>query len=469
MDHTIVIFGANGDLSKRKLLPALFHLFLEDLMPADFRVVGTSRSEVSTDEFRILARDAVEEFSRCDAIDDERWSQFSSRLSYRSTEFKPGDTDDLASAVKEAENELGGETLRLFYLSVPPAAFSDITRGLASSGLNVGAKVVFEKPFGSDLASFKELDATVKDSLDDGQVFRIDHFIGKEPVQNILALRFANGMFEPVWNRQHIDHVQIDVPEDLGIGTRAGFYEKTGALRDMVVTHLFQLLSIVAMEPPASFDSKQLIDEKVKIFESMPEVSQEAVVRGQYRGYRDEDGVDPDSETETFIAMELAVDNWRWQGVPFYLRTGKKMAERRSSVTLAFRNPPKMMFPGVATRRFGHDHLTLDIGPNEGITISFLAKEPGPTMEVAPAHMRFDYEGRFGSNLIEAYERLILDALLGERQLFTRADGIERTWEMVQGIIEDPPLIHPYEPGSWGPDAADELIAPRHWHLPASH
>lgn len=466
-DHVIVIFGANGDLFKRKLLPALYHLHMEGLMPGNFRVIGTSRSEVSTEEFRELARAAVDEFSRC-GTSGAKWEGFVGNLSYASTKFKPGNTEVIASAVKKAEEEMTGEPLRLFYLSVPPAAFGDITEGLAEAGLNQRAKVVFEKPFGSDLASFKELDAIVRDALDDDQVYRIDHFLGKEPVQNIMALRFANGMFEPVWNREHIDHIQIDVPEELGIGSRSGFYEKTGALRDMVVTHLFQLLSIVAMEPPSSFSSKALIDEKVKVFDSMPDIAPERVVLGQYEGYRDEDGVDPDSETETFVALSTAVDNWRWEGVPFYLRTGKRMAERRSSITLAFRSPPKMLFPSAGSR-LGHDHLTLDLGPNEGITFTFLAKKPGPTIEVAPAHMRFSYDGHFGSNLIEAYERLIHDALLGERLLFTRADGIERTWEMVQGILDDPPLLHKYAPGSWGPKAADEVIAPRHWHLPASH
>lgn len=464
-DHVIVIFGANGDLSKRKLLPALYHLFVEGLMPERFSVIGTSRSEVSTDEFRAMARAAVDEFSSV----APGWEDFEKTLSYASTTFKRGNTEVIADAVEAAEKEMGGEPVRLFYLSVPPATFGNLTEGLAEAGLNERAKVVFEKPFGSDLASFKHLDATVKEALDDEQVYRIDHFLGKEPVQNIMALRFGNGMFEPVWNREHIDHIQIDVPESGGIETRAGFYEDTGALRDMVVTHLFQLLSIVAMEPPSSFSSKALIDEKVKVLDSMPDVIPERIVRGQYEGYRDEPGVAKDSETETFIAMEAAVDNWRWEGVPFFLRTGKRMAERRSAITLAFRNPPKMMFPDVAWRRFHHDHLTLDLGPEEGITLTFLAKKPGPRMELTPAHMHFDYDRDLASGLIGAYERLILDVLLGERQLFTRADGIERTWEMIQPLLDDPPLLHRYPAGSWGPDAAGEVISPRHWHLPTAH
>jgi glucose-6-phosphate 1-dehydrogenase len=267
-------------------------------------------------------------------------------------------------------------------------------------------------------------------------------------------------------NREHVDHIQIDVPEELGIGTRAGFYDQTGALRDMLVTHLFQVLSVIAMEPPPSLTSKALIDEKVKVFDSMATLSPADVVRGQYEGYRDEDGVAPGSDTETFVAARVFIDNWRWAGVPFYLRTGKRMAERRSSVTLAFRDPPRRMFSEAESIRFGHDHLTLDLGPNEGIAVTFLAKKPGPRIELAPARMEFRYDGHFGSELIEAYERLIHDALLGDRTLFTRADGIERTWEVVTPVLKNPTPLHAYEQGSWGPRAADGLIAPHHWHWP---
>jgi glucose-6-phosphate 1-dehydrogenase len=463
-NHVIVIFGANGDLSRRKLLPSLYHLYREGMMPEDFRVIGSSRSEVSDQEFIEIARDSVIKHGRCRV--DEAWESFAKRLSYAPTAFGPDNTSEVEEDVYRAEKELGGNPRRLFYLSVPPSAFPDITQGLAKSGLAENSRVVFEKPFGSDLESFRELDAVVRGSLNDEQVYRIDHFLGKETVQNILAVRFANGMFEPVWNRQHIDHVQIDIPETPGIGTRAGFYEGVGAMRDMIVTHLFQVLSFIAIEPPASFTPKSLMDEVAKVFESMAPIDAERVVYGQYGGYRDEKGVAPDSNTETFAAVEVSVDNWRWSGVPIYLRTGKKLADSRQLVTLAFRAPPRQMFRDVRTRSFNHDHLTIDLGPNEGLRLSFLAKVPGPAIELDQAQMDFRYRGSFGSNLIGAYERLIHDALTGDRTLFTRADGIERTWEIVQPILETHDAVYEYEPGSWGPEEANELIAPRRWYLP---
>jgi len=463
-NHVIVIFGANGDLSRRKLLPSLYHLYREGMMPEDFRVIGSSRSELSDQDFIELARDSVTKHGRCRV--DEAWESFAQRLSYAPTAFGPDNTSQVEEDVYRAERELGGNPRRLFYLSVPPSVFPAVTQGLAKSGLGENSRVVFEKPFGSDLESFRELDAVVRDCLNDDQVYRIDHFLGKETVQNILAVRFANGMFEPVWNRQHIDHVQIEVPETLGIGSRAGFYEGVGAMRDMIVTHLFQVLSFIAIEPPASFTPKSLMDEVAKVFESMAPIDADRVVYGQYDGYRDEDGVAPNSNTETFAAVEVSVDNWRWSGVPFYLRTGKKLADSRQLVTLAFRAPPRQMFRDVRTRSFNHDHLTIDLGPNEGLRLSFLAKAPGPAIELDQAHMDFRYEGSFGSNLIGAYERLIHDALTGDRTLFTRADGIERTWEIVQPILETHDAVYGYEPGSWGPEEANQLIAPRRWYLP---
>jgi glucose-6-phosphate 1-dehydrogenase len=462
--HVIVIFGANGDLSRRKLLPSLYHLYREGMMPEDFRIIGSSRSEISDEEFIDLVRDSVLKHGRCKL--DEGWDPFAARLSYAPTAFGSDHTAEVEEDVYRAEKELGGVARRLFYLSVPPSAFPEITQGLAKSGLSESARVVFEKPFGSDLASFQELDAVVRGSLDDDQVYRIDHFIGKETVQNILALRFANGMFEPIWNRQHIDHVQIDVPETLGIGTRAGFYEGVGAMRDMIVTHLFQVLSFIALEPPASFTPKSLMDEVAKVFESMASIDAGRVVYGQYRGYLEEEGVAQDSNTETFAAVEVSVDNWRWAGVPFYLRTGKRLAESRQLVTLAFRAPPRQMFRDVRSRSFDHDHLAIDLGSDEGIRLSFLAKAPGPSIELDQAHMDFRYRGSFGSDLIGPYERLIHDALIGDRTLFTRADGIEQTWEIVQPVLETHDTVYEYEPGSWGPEEANQLIAPRRWYLP---
>jgi glucose-6-phosphate 1-dehydrogenase len=461
--HVVVIFGGNGDLSKRKLMPALWHLYVEGLLPDEFRIIGNSRKEFSDAQFDEFTRAAIAEFGRCELTEDE-YKPFAERLTYVSHEFQPGDTDALAKAVHAASEDLGGDAQRIFYLSVPPGAFPVITRALGESGLSENAKVVYEKPFGTDLKSFRELDAVVREVLDERQVFTIDHFLGKETVQNILALRFANGMFEPVWNRQHVDHVQIDIPEEIGIGTRAGFYEDTGAFRDMVVTHLFQVLAFIALEPPPAFEPKFLHDEAVKVFESMPELTADDVVFGQYESYADEEGVAGDSKTETFVAARVFIDNWRWSGVPFYLRTGKKMAQRRSSVTLAFREPPRQMFPELV--ELHNDHLTLELGPREGISVTFLTKAPGPKIELVPAQMSFKYEGSFGSEMIEAYERLIHDALMGDRTLFTRGDGIERVWEVVQPVLDSSPKLHTYSDDSWGPAAADDLIAPRHWHLP---
>lgn len=467
-DHVIVVFGANGDLARRKLLPALYHLAAEGLMPERYAIVGNSRTEMSDEEFRVFARDAVDDFCRC-SRSKEAWNDFARRLSYVSCEFQPGNTDAVSDAIRKADAEVGGEPRRLFYFAVPPAAFAPITRGIGASELTEGARVVYEKPYGTDVDSFRALDRLVHGVLDESQVYRIDHFLGKETVQNILALRFANGMFEPVWNRNYMDHVQVDVPETLDVGTRAGFYEQTGALKDMVVTHLLQVLSFIAMEPPSSLDPDALISEKVKVMEAMVPLAPHDVVRGQYDGYLKAEGVGPESDTETFVAARLLIENSRWSGVPFFLRTGKRIAESRSSVILAFRPPRHEIFDRLPEGGFEHDHLTLELGPNEGISVSFLAKVPGPTIKLGPAHMSFRYEGSFGSELIEAYERLIHDALIGDRTLFTRGDGIERAWQVVGDVIATPPPLNRYAPGSWGPKEAEDLIAPGKWHFPARH
>lgn len=463
----IVIFGANGDLARRKLLPAFYHLEEEGLMPKDYRIIGNSRSEMSDEEFRSFALESAKEFCRT-PVRDEVWTRLAQRLTYVAHDLSPDDAQPIVDAVQIAEAALGSECRRLYYLSVPPAAFSLITLAVGATELSTRARLVVEKPFGWDLRSFHELRDTVSEVLDESQIYRIDHFLGKETVQNILALRFANGIFEPVWNRHHIDHVQIDVPETLGIGGRGSFYEATGALRDMIVTHLFQVLAFVAMEPPTSLAPRPLMDESAKVFESMIVLQPQDVVRGQYRGYRDEEGVAADSCTETYAAVRICIDNWRWAGVPFFLRTGKRMAESRQSVTLVFKEPPRQMFKEVSGDGMEQNYLSLELGTNEGIAVAFLAKVPGPTVELAPARMSFDYEGSFGSELIEAYERLLHDALIGDRTLFTRADGIERTWEIVEPILENPPDVELYEQKSWGPDAGRRLIEPRLWRLPES-
>jgi len=460
-DHVIVLFGATGDLAKRKLIPGLFHLSTAGLLPERFRIVGTSRRPLSDDEFRAHAREAVDAFGRREAT-DETWDEFASLLSYASSDV--GSAGELAAAVARAENELGGEARKLFYLSVPPAAMAGIVETLGAAGLGESARVIMEKPFGTDLESARALNATVHSVFAEEQIFRIDHFLGKETVQNLLAFRFANGLFEPVWNRDYVDHVQIDVPETLSIGSRAGFYESTGAFRDMIVTHLFQVLGFVAMEPPVSLDAKALVDEKVKAFHALQPLDPARVVRGQYAGYLDEDGVRPGSDTETFVALEARIDNWRWAGVPFFLRTGKQLAQGRRVITIAFKEPPLRMFGGDG---FGPNKLAFEVAEPGGISVDFLAKVPGPTMQLGSARMEFGYEDSFcAANQLEAYERLIHDALIGDRTLFTRSDGIERLWEVAAPLLDSPPPVQPYAPGSWGPDAVHDLIAPRRWHLP---
>jgi len=462
-DHVIVLFGGRGDLARRKLLPGLFHLTEAGLMPERFRIIGTSRRGLEDDEFRALARDSVQAFGRRPA-GGPSWERFAETLSYAPSDA--GNADALADAVDRAEDAIGGTPRRLHYLSVPPTAFAPIAKTLGETGLAERGRLILEKPFGSDLETARQLNALVHCLFDESQVFRIDHFLGKEAVQNLLAMRFANGMFEPVWNRDHIDHVQIDVPETLGVEGRAAFYEETGAYRDMIVTHLFQVLGFVAMEPPTSWHAGPLVDEQAKVFRSMEPLSPEDVVRGQYRGYRDEEGVAADSDTETFVALRATIENWRWSGVPFYLRTGKRLAEKRQRVTIAFRRPPTRMF-ALAPSPEDADRLVFELGDPGGIAADFWAKMPGPAMRLGRGRMRFSFEEAFGrEGLLEAYEKLIHDAMLGDRTLFTRADGIERTWEVSMPALAYPPPLEPYEPGSWGPAAMDELIAPRRWGLP---
>lgn len=461
-DTLLVVFGANGDLAKRKLIPALYNLEAEGLLPDEWHLLGTARSQVSEEEFREMARRAIREHERC-RFDDEQFAHFEQRLHFVSTDFRPGDTQVLRDAIAHIARMFTDDPQMLFYLSTPPGTFGPITAGIGEAGLAKEARVVYEKPFGNDPESFSELDETVHGVLREDQAYRIDHFLGKEMVQNLLAFRFANGAFEAMWNRAHIDHVQIDVPEDLAVDNRVAFYDRTGAIRDMLVTHLFQVLSVVAMEPPVRLRSGPLTDEKFKVFDSMRALAPEDVAIGQYDGYRDHEGVAEDSQTDTFVAARVHIANWRWDGVPFFLRTGKAMADKQQLVTLAFRRPPATMFPEVPDSGLERDHLTFDLSGG-GAGFNFLAKLPGPALRLGRANMRFTY-GETGSKLIGPYERLIHDALLGDRTLFTRTDGIARTWELVEPIL-DLGQPHPYPQGSWGPEAANELIAPRRWHLP---
>jgi glucose-6-phosphate 1-dehydrogenase len=466
---TLVLFGATGDLARRKLLPGLYHLFLSELLPRRWRLIGVGTTDLPQDGFREHARSAIAEFGRV-RPEGEPWRAFAGATEYVRSRFAPGDTVALQSAVEAAIADLGSAR-KLFFAAVPPAAFATIVRGLGEARLTDMARLVVEKPFGTDLQSARELNTTVHAVLDEEQVFRIDHFLGKEAVQNLLVFRFANGLFEPVWNRGFVDHVQLDVPETLSIGTRASFYEATGALRDMVVTHLLQVLAFVALEPPSCLTPAALINEKVKVFESMRPLAPADVVRGRYAGYLDEAGVAPDSQTETFVAGRVMIDNWRWAGVPFFFRTGKRLAEGRRMLTVAFKQPPLALFQRseVPTDDLQANHLTFDLGDAGGLSLSFLAKTPGPDLGISEARLELDHRGRATGGVLEAYERLIRDVLIGDRTLFTRADGIERLWEVVAPLLDRPPAVYDYPAGSWGPQPAiDALIAPRRWHLPST-
>jgi glucose-6-phosphate 1-dehydrogenase len=471
-DHVIVIFGATGDLAKRKLLPGLFHLANAGLLPKKYRIIGSSPANgAPTDEqFRQHAKDAVAEFGLVKP-EGEAWDAFEQLITFGAAD--PDDPQPLVDAVAVAEKAIGGHPRRLFHLAIPPVAAPSVVELLGSTKLATrgpdGGRVIAEKPFGTDLASAKKLNATFHSVFDESQIFRIDHFLGKESVDNILVLRFANGLMEPIWNRDHISYVQIDVPEAISIEGRASFYEQTGAFRDMVVTHLFQVLSFVAIEPPTALAAEPLRDEKAKVYESMKPIDVADVVRGQYDGYRSEQGVNPDSDTETFVALKVEVDNWRWAGVPFYLRTGKSLGERRQTVTIGFRRPPMRMFRDAAeqARSEPGNRLMIDFDDPGWISARFLAKVPGPTMSIGHVEMTFQYDTSFSGQVgLEGYERLILDAMLGDQSLFTTANGIERLWEVSTPLLEHPPPVQPYAAGSWGPDSINKLIAPHHWALP---
>ena len=461
--QVVVLFGATGDLSRRKLLPGLFHLTSVGFIPG-CRIIGVSLDAIDADGFREIAKASLaEHFSR--KVSDADWQTFAGRLDYVPLDAGAG---ALREAVARAEQALGAECRRLHYLSVPPSAALPAVRLLGEAGLVERSRIVMEKPFGTDLASAVTLNGRLHEVFAEEQIFRIDHFLGKEPAQNILAFRFANGLFEPIWNRMFIDHVQIDVPETLGLGKRSAFYEQTGAYRDMVVTHLFQILAFMAMEPPTSLEPVPISEEKNKVFRSMLPVQPADVVRGQYNGYRDEDGVDPESETETFIALKCYIDNWRWAGVPFFLRTGKKLAEGQRIISIAFREPPKSMFPpGSGVGAQGPDHLTFDLADASKMSLSFYGKRPGPGMRLDKLSLQFAmHDTGLVGDVLEAYERLILDAMRGDRTLFTTAEGIERLWQVSTPLLEAPPPVRLYAPGSWGPKSIHQLIAPHAWRLP---
>ena len=470
LPQAIVIFGASGDLTKRKLLPAVWHLHRQGLLPSGYAVVGYARSPMTDIEFREYTRENIAEFSKHEPV-GEVWDDFVHHVHYVQGAFvEKGAMIHLKDRLEKLDVEFGTEGRRLFDAAVPPAAYADIIHRIGEVGLQHNARIIFEKPFGRDLQSARELNDVMHEVFDESQVFRIDHYLGKETVQNILAFRFANGMFEPVWNRRYIDHVQITVAEKIGIEGRGAFYEQVGNIRDMISTHLFQTMTFIAMEPPVSFEPDRLRDETVKVLRASQACHPSKVVRGQYEGYRNEPGVAPDSTTETFSAMQLEIDNWRWAGVPFFLRTGKGLKEKVSEITLKFRKVPFNVFKGTEMDLPKRDHLTIRIQPNEGITFALNAKRPGPGMRLGRVTMDFDYASDFGGEEIaDAYELLLLEAMEGDHSLFIRQDGVERAWELLQPVLEDPPPIHIYERGSWGPPEADALIAPRLWHVTDDH
>ena len=464
-NRVLVLFGATGDLAARKLFPGFFHLFREGLMPEDFRIIGSGRhSPGSDDEFRERVNHALQEHGRGEL--DEHWDEFAAKLSFVVSSADDG--ADLAQAVKEAEQQINAEGERLVYLSVPPGAMQEMVKMLGHTGIAKHCSLVVEKPFGHDLASARKLNAALHEVLDEESIYRIDHFLGKEAAQNILVARFANGMLEPIWSRDHVSYVQIDVPEAIDIQGRASFYEQTGAFRDMVVTHLLQILGIVALEPPSRIEADALHIERTKLFEAVRPLDPGRVVFGQYAGYREEDEVADDSPTETFAALEVRVDTWRWSGVPFYLRTGKAMAEGRRTVTIGFTEAPLRIFPDQDTEReVRPSELVFELSDDPTVRIEVQAKVPGPVIELGRAALTLDVDQAFdGAGGLEAYERLLHDVMLRERLLFTRSEQIERLWEVCAPVLESPPEPLPYEPGSWGPEAAVQLPSAPGWRLP---
>lgn len=460
----VIVVGASGDLSRRKLLPALYNLAAEGLLPSRGSIIGLAPIDLDDEGFREMARQSVRQFSRT-GLDEESWGALASRLAF--VRLQEDGYTQLAARPGESE--------RLAYLAVPPSAVPEIVRSLGSAGLAAGTRLVVEKPFGRDLASAKELNGIIHGVFDESQVFRIDHYLGKETVQNILVFRFGNSVFERIWNRDAIDHVQITVAESLGVGERGAFYEEAGALRDIVQNHVFQVLSLLTMEPPVSMSAEAIRDEKAKLFRAMRPLDRAATVRGQYvagsvdgesvPGYREEQGVAADSTTETFFAARVEIDSWRWAGVPFFLRTGKRLARRATEVSVLFRAAPLCFFEETAVQELKPNHLVLRIQPEEEITFSFVAKQPGPEVAVQPVSMDFSYSNSFMTQPAEAYERLLHDAMDGDHTLFAREDSVERGWKVVQPAQDSPSPLCEYPAGSWGPHEADDLIAPRGWHL----
>lgn len=480
----VVIFGASGDLTARKLIPAVYNLGVDNLLPTDFHLVGYGRKPIPDDEFRSLASDSIKEFSRRD-LDDEVWGRISTNTTYVA-----GGYDDesafarLAEHISSIEKQVGRDVQVLFYISTPPSVFAPILRNLGAAGLaakHLGeshhAKVIIEKPFGRDLDSARDLNGTISSVFQEHQVYRIDHYLGKETVQDLLVQRFSNAIFEPLWNRNYIDSVQITVAEEVGVGTRGGYYEQSGCLRDMIQNHTMQLLALTAMEPPVSLHAESIRDEKVKLLKAIQPLNLEPggdVTRAQYSagmmggeavpGYMEEEGISPESGTETYAALRLSINNWRWQGVPFYLRSGKRMARRVSEIAINFKRPPGTLFAESEKFNLASNTLAFQIQPDEGLSMILNAKVPGLETRTQPVKMNFRYATTFGSNTPEAYERLVLDAMIGDGTLFIRGDEAETSWKLCTPILESWAAaaregMDSYAAGSWGPPSSEALLA----------
>ncbi len=485
---TLVIFGGSGDLTSRKLLPALYNLALQRLLPAAFAVVGAARKPQTNDAFRDELHDAVAQHSRTRPINEDVWRSFAEHVHFVATPNEAG-YDDLRKTLEKLDDDIGTQANRLFYLATPPPAYAPIVKAIGAHGLRGKAgwsRVVIEKPFGHDRQSAIELTRTLHGVFREDEVFRIDHYLGKETVQNILVMRFANGIFEPLWSRQYVDHVQITVAESLGVEERADYYENAGAIRDIVQNHLLQLAALVAMEPPSAFDDRAVRDEKVKVLRALRPIRADEVgdrvVRGQYaegfiegsevRGYREEAGVRAASTTETYVALKCFVDNWRWEGTPFYLRTGKRLPKRATEIAIQFRIAPHQVFSRDAAAGLEPNALVLRIQPDEGISLKFGAKVPVQGIRIRSVNMDFGYGAAFMVDAPDAYETLILDALRGDATLFTRRDEVEQQWAFVDPIVgawnSGQVDLPSYASGSWGPMEADLLIARdgRAWRKP---
>ncbi len=463
---TIVIFGASGDLTQRKLVPSLYSQFCKDRLPDELYIVGNSRTEYSDEEFRQHLREGVEEHAS-QSFDEAAWEKFAESIHYH-----PGSLTEihemrqLDEALKEYE---GGDANRLYYLSISPRLYSQAVENLGKADMiDRGAgwsRLIVEKPFGTDLKTAQSLNNDIHAVFDESQVYRIDHYLGKETAQNILFFRFANTIFEPVWNRNYIDSVQITVAENVDVGRRAGYYDGAGVVRDMIQNHLMQLLSLVAMEAPSSFDATAIRNEKVKVLSSIRPIELSDTVRAQYKGYCKTEDVADDSQTATYAALKLYIDNWRWQGVPFYLRSGKSLKEKLSEIVVRFRRPPHSMFDMSPEHDLASNLLAIRIQPDEGTDLKFEVKVPDSVQETRSVEMDFRYNEFFGDGLPEAYERLLLDAIKGDPTLFARSDDIEASWRLIDPILEGwannadgAPKLVSYEPGTWGPKAADKLL-----------